>query len=103
MSIEGRVVDREFGLQTGRDTQVFSYGRPDEGASWVGPGRRRERRMMRPCNRAEGGVGKRLKRKMGEQRGMCVFIDVESGGWPVHAPCPKRRPPFPGGQTARLR
>jgi hypothetical protein len=26
-----------------------------------------------------------------------TFIDVESGGWPVHAPCPMRRPLNSGG------
>jgi hypothetical protein len=30
-------------------------------------------------------------------------IDVESGGWPVHTPCPTRRALNPGGQTPRLR
>jgi len=28
-----------------------------------------------------------------------VFIDVESGGGPVRAPCPIRRPPNPGADT----
>jgi len=35
--------------------------------------------------------------------GRASFIDVESGGGPVHAPCLMRRAPFPGGQAAVLR
>jgi hypothetical protein len=38
--------------------------------------------------------------KMGQR---AVFIDVESGGGPVHAPCPIRRAPNPGGPTPRPR
>jgi hypothetical protein len=52
----------------------------------VGLGGRGRRRMMRSNDRARG-VGKGLKRKMVEQRGARTFIDVESGGWPVPAPC----------------
>jgi hypothetical protein len=52
--------------------------------------------------RPSEGVGKGLKKKMVEQRGARTFIDVESGGWPVHAPCPKQRPLNSGGQTAVL-
>jgi hypothetical protein len=32
-----------------------------------------------------------LKRKMVEQWGSATFIDIESGGWPVPAPCLKQR------------
>ena len=52
---------------------------------------------------SEGGVRKGLKRKKVEQQGARTFIDVESGGWPVHAPCPMQRAPNPGGQTPDLR
>jgi hypothetical protein len=34
---------------------------------------------------------------MVEQRGGPTFIDVESGGWTVPAPCPKQRVAKPGG------
>ena len=34
---------------------------------------------------------------MVEQRGSATFIDVESGGGAVHAPCPKQRVAKPGG------
>jgi len=43
-----------------------------------------------------------LKKRMVEQRGARTFIDVESGGWPVHAPCPKQRSLNPGGKAAVL-
>ena len=42
-------------------------------------------------------LGKDCKEKMVEQRGARTFIDVESGGWPVHAPCPKQRAAKLGG------
>ena len=45
---------------------------------------------------SEGVLGKDCKEKMVEQRGARTFIDVESGGWPVHAPCPKQRVAKPG-------
>ena len=45
----------------------------------------------------EGGLGKGLKRTMVEQRGIATFIAVESGGGPVHAPCPKQRVAKPRG------
>jgi hypothetical protein len=38
-----------------------------------------------------------MKRKMVEQRGSATFIDVESSGWPVHAPYLKQRVTKPGG------
>jgi hypothetical protein len=34
---------------------------------------------------------------MVELGGCATFIDVESGGGPVHAPCPKQRVAKPGG------
>jgi hypothetical protein len=41
---------------------------------------------------------------MVEEEGQrAVFIDVESGGGPVRAPCPIRGPLNPGGQTPHLR
>jgi hypothetical protein len=44
-----------------------------------------------------GVLGKGLKRRKVEQRGRANLIDVESGGGPVHAPCPKRPVAKPGG------
>jgi hypothetical protein len=38
-SIESRVADRGFWLQTGCIVKVFSYDEAD-GGSWVGPGKR---------------------------------------------------------------
>jgi hypothetical protein len=70
-------------------------------SEWVSVERGR-RRMTRSNGRARG-VGKGLKKRMVEQWGARTFIDVESGGWPVHAPFPKQRSLNPGGQTAVLR
>jgi hypothetical protein len=50
-----------------------------------------------------GSVGKGLKRKMVEEGQRAVFIDVESGGGPVRAPCPIWGPPNLGGPTPRPR
>jgi hypothetical protein len=52
---------------------------------------------MRPCDRARVRVRKGVKREMVEQWGSASFIDVLSGGGPVHAPCPKQRVAKPGG------
>jgi hypothetical protein len=52
---------------------------------------------MTGSNGRARGVGKGLKKKKVEQRGARTFIDVESGGGPVHAPCPKQRVAKPGG------
>jgi hypothetical protein len=94
--IESRVADRG-------GSRVLASNRPcRQGFSaatgcyeWVSVERGRWR-MTRSNGRARGG-GKGLKRKMVEQRGERTFIDVESGGWPVHAPCPKQRVAKPGG------
>jgi hypothetical protein len=51
----------------------------------------------------EGRVEKRLKRKMVKERGSATFIDIESGGWPVHTPCLIRRALNPERETPRLR
>jgi hypothetical protein len=51
---------------------------------------------MRSKGRARG-IRKGLKRKMVKQQGSATFIDVESGGWTVRAPCPKQRVAKPGG------
>jgi hypothetical protein len=40
---------------------------------------------------------------MVKQQGGKTFIDVESGGWLMHAPCLMRRVPNPGRQTPHLR
>jgi hypothetical protein len=47
---------------------VFSYGEAD-GGSWVGLGKRGRERRVRHQATERGRVGKRLKRKMVEQRG----------------------------------
>jgi hypothetical protein len=38
-----------------------------------------------------------MKKVNEERRGSAAFIDVESGGRPVHAPCPKQRAAKLGG------
>jgi hypothetical protein len=50
LSIESREVDRGFELQTGSFAGVFSCGEADEGALWVGLGKRGRLRMMRPSD-----------------------------------------------------
>ena len=52
---------------------------------------------------SEGCWEKGLKKKMVEQRGARTFIDVESGGRPVHAPCPTQRVAKPGGANRRTK
>jgi hypothetical protein len=52
---------------------------------------------MTRSNGLARGVWEGLKKKMVEQRGARTFIDVESGGWPVHAPFPMQRVAKPGG------
>lgn len=34
-------------------------------------------------------LGGEVKKTMVEERGGATFIELESGGWPVHAPCLK--------------
>ena len=46
---------------------------------------------------SEGVVGKGLRKRIVGERGARTFIHVESGGWPVHAPCPKQEVAKPGG------
>jgi len=101
ISIESRVVDRG-------GSRVLALNRPCRQSfsaatgcyKWVSVERGRWR-MTRSNGRARG-VGKGLKKRMVEQRGARTFIDVESGGWPVHAPCPKQRSLNPGGKAAVL-
>jgi len=50
---------------------------------------------------SEGVVGKGLRKRIVGERGARTFIHVESGGWPVHAPCPKQRVAKPGGANRR--
>ena len=47
------------------------------------------------------GVRKGLKKKIVEQWGTRTFIHIESGAWPVHAPCLKQRVAKPGGGANR--
>jgi hypothetical protein len=44
-----------------------------------------------------------MEEEDGRGGGRRYFIDRESGGGPVYAPCPLRWAPNPGGQTADLR
>lgn len=53
--------------------------------------------MMRPSSRARGSVGEGLKRGRIKEGGGAVFIDVESGGGPMRAPCPIWGALNPGG------
>jgi hypothetical protein len=95
-SIESRVADRG-------GSRVLALNRPCRQSfsaatgcyKWVSVERGRWR-MTRSNGRARG-VGKGLKRKKVEERGGRTFIDVKSGGWPVHAPCPKQRAAKLGG------
>jgi hypothetical protein len=57
--------------------------------------------MTRSNRPSERGVRKGLKEKKVEQRGGRTLIDVESGGRPVHAPCPKQRAAKLGGVNRR--
>ena len=53
--------------------------------------------MTRPYDRARG-CWEWIEEEDGRAAGSArTFIDVESGGWPVHAPCPKQRVAKPGG------
>ena len=66
----------------------------------MGLDRRGRRRMMRLNDRAKGGVGKeRIEEEDGRAAGRArSFIQLESGGWSVHAPCPKQGPLNPRGK-----
>jgi hypothetical protein len=44
-----------------------------------------------------GDCWKRIEEGDVKQQGKATFIDVESGGGPVHASCPKQRVAKPGG------
>lgn len=62
----------------------------------VARGRRHVMRLREP---SEGRMlGKRNEEGNGRAAGRArSFIQLESGGWPVHAPCPMGRAPNPGG------
>jgi hypothetical protein len=55
----------------------------------VGLGKRGRERIVRHQVAKRGRVGKRLKED-GRGAGSETFINVESGGWPVHTPCRTR-------------
>jgi hypothetical protein len=56
------------------------------------------RHVMRPREPSEEGMLERIEKEDGRAAGRArSFIQLESGGWPVHAPCPMRGPPNPGG------
>lgn len=59
--------------------------------------------MTRTKTTERGSVRKRLKRRIVDKQGGRDFIDVESVGRHMHAPCPKRGVAKPGGKTAELR
>ena len=72
---------------------------------WVLRGRDKGRVTgpKRPCDRAKGML-ERNEEGAGRAAGWArSFIQFESGGRPVHAPCPTQRSLNPGGQTATLR
>jgi hypothetical protein len=82
--MEGEIEGIEDSGFKPRVARVLSRGEADGG----GIGRKGEDgRITRPSDPAMGGVGEGWKRRMGEERGSAVFIDVESGGGPVRAPC----------------
>jgi len=101
-NIEARVVDRGFRLHAGCAAMVFSCGEADEAGFWVGPGRRGRERMMRPSDRATE-CWERIEERRQSSGKSAILIDVESGGRPVHAPSPKRRPLFRGGANQRTK
>jgi len=77
------------------DAARLIEGASDCGSWWEGS--RAHDAMQRPSQGALGVLEKRLKKKRVEQRGARTFIELESGGGPVHAPCPKQRVAKPGG------
>jgi len=102
-STESRVVDRGFRLQTSYIEEVFSCGEAD-GGFWVGLGKGGRERMVRHQATERWKGREKIKEENGRGlRGARHFIDVESGGWPMHTPCLMRRAPNPGGQTPALR
>jgi hypothetical protein len=110
MSIEDRGGDRGrdrrnrgFWLANHASPRVLSYGEADGGGSSGEGGGWAYNETERPGDR--GVLGKGLKEEDGLKRGgqRAVFIDVESGGGPVRAPCLIGRPLNPGGPTPRYR
>jgi hypothetical protein len=85
-----------------RVARVLSRGEADGGGRrWV-MGRQAHDETKQGGRREV--LGKGLKRRMVEEGGQrAVFIDVESGGGPVRAPCPIGGPLNPGGPTPRRR
>ena len=84
-------------------SKAFTCGEADGGVLGGSRQDRERAHAETPSGRPREGLRKRLKRKMVEWWGERDFIDVESGGWPVHAPYPMRRALNPGGQTPDLR
>jgi hypothetical protein len=86
--------------------RVFSYGEAEQGGPLAG---------AMQCGGAGGGeashdelsekVGKEERRWRGTESGGMEwpFIELESGGRPVHARCPIGRAPNPARHTSRLR
>jgi len=77
-------------------SKAFTCGEADGGVLGGSRQDRERAHAETPSGRPREGLRKRLKRKMVEWWGERDFIDVESGGWPVHAPYPMRRAPNPG-------
>jgi hypothetical protein len=101
-SIESRVADRGGSrvLASNRPCrQGFSAAAgPAKGAFGVGLGGEGPTAHDEVKRPGEEVLGKGLKRKKGRAAGAArTLIDVESGGGPVCAPCPKRRVAKPGG------
>jgi hypothetical protein len=94
--------NRGFWLANRASPRVHSYGEADRGGSSGEGGGWPHDETERPGD--EGALGKGLKEEDGCRGGQrAVFIDVESGGRPVRAPRPIRRPLNPGGPTPRPR
>jgi hypothetical protein len=98
----GRREDRDSSGRSRNRAPVAAFPRGSSAAATPRQGRWRdhdEGLTSRPRER----VRRRMKKKLGAEGAREVLIDVESGGWSVHAPCPKGRAPNPGGKAAVLR
>jgi hypothetical protein len=104
-SIESRVADRRriegSGFKPAVPSRLFSCGGPETGRSeWVlgGEGSTAHDEVKQPSE----GCWERIEEERWSSSGeRATFIDVESGGGPVRAPCPKQRVAKPGGANRR--
>lgn len=91
------------GCKLAGPSRSSAAARPTIGAFEAGLHRQGRRRTTRSERAGKGVVGKGWTRKMVEGGGGRAFMDAESGGWPVHAPCPTERSLNPGGTTPQSR